>query len=90
MTALDGDGTQWADFGVNVGGDVHGTINIYPAGPAARSRDPEARPVPAARPASVRSAVDALAALARACEQAMAALSAAGPPWPDRRSDDIA
>ncbi|MEU8030927.1 hypothetical protein AB0C13_20170 [Streptomyces sp. NPDC049099] len=89
MTALRGDGTQWADFGVNVGGDVHGTINIYPAtstGTAAQSRDERARSVSATRHASVRSA---LAALARACARAMAALSAAGPPRPDRRSDDI-
>ncbi|MBL1085909.1 hypothetical protein JK359_28745 [Streptomyces actinomycinicus] len=89
MTALGADRTQWADYGVNVGGDVLGTINIYPAAPAgaaARFPDGRTRPLSATRHAAARAA---LAALARACARAVAALAAAGLPGQDRSSDDI-
>lgn len=45
---LDGDGTQRADYGVNVGHDVHGDIHVHPAAPAAgpyRFRTETASPI---------------------------------------------
>lgn len=45
MTAFGEDGTQWADYGVNVGGNVHGTINIYTASPTGATARPQAERV---------------------------------------------
>ncbi|MGW7188022.1 hypothetical protein [Streptomyces sp. NPDC054838] len=75
---LAGDSTQWADYGVNVGHDVHGVINVYLPSTAVRTpwcRTQGASPISEKRHAAARSA---LTALGSACELAAAALSYAG------------
>lgn len=86
---LGGDGTQWADYGVNVGHTVNGGIHFHAPAPAdgpSRPRHGTASPVSAKRHAALRSA---LFALARACARAGAALSSADLIRATRRSDDI-
>ncbi|WP_059008628.1 hypothetical protein [Streptomyces specialis] len=72
---LEGDGIQWADYGVNVGHDLYGDIHIHPPTPPdglSRPRRETASPVSETRQAA---ALSALFALLSACEQAAAALS---------------
>ncbi|MFG3282244.1 hypothetical protein [Streptomyces sp. NPDC048111] len=81
---LAGDSTQWADYGVNVGHDVHGVINVYLPHIAARTawcRIQGASPISGKRHAAARSA---LTALGSACELAATALSYVGLMGPEK------
>lgn len=92
MTApyrLEGDGGQWADYGVNVGHDVHGDIHIHsPAsmdGPYRPWRETES-PISTTSHAAVRTA---MFSLVRAYERAASALLSAGLMGAGRSNDDI-
>ncbi|MEV0446230.1 hypothetical protein AB0I84_43170 [Streptomyces spectabilis] len=80
-TRLEGDNTQWADYGVNVGHAMYGDIHIHPPalpadGPP-RFRPQVASAISATRHTAARSA---LIAMVRACERTAEVLAVVSRP----------
>lgn len=83
----EGNGGQWVRYGVNVGQNIYGVVNVHPSVQSdgmPRQRRKRTSPVSAKRHASVRAR---LTAMAGAVDRAAAALSAVGKTKPVIRPD---